>query len=305
MTMSHSSSAFVFDHDNLPFQKSIQLLIAAPLILFRVLVLIFISFPLCGMINLIGNCFPKSKLVLSSMIQVFAKIVLACFGIFQIEVIGDNNMTSTLTEQGAHLLVSNHVNGHLDGFILMALFGSKYALVINQSVCRLPLIGNLLRIMNSIMVDPAKSIGVAQRIQSTLENGQSIAVFPEGGTTNGTVLMRFRSGAFWAPKVPIHMMTINLPRASLLSCECSSLSAKGEVLLSKSTALKYLLLAFVEPIHKVQVSFWGKLRTNDGVDELVGQPKADYVQKELSRLSGLLELKQFYRDFSHLPESSE
>jgi 1-acyl-sn-glycerol-3-phosphate acyltransferase len=60
-------------------------------------------------------------LVLYSTIQVFAKIVLACFGIFQIEVIGDNNMASTLAEQEAHLLVSNHVNGHLDGFILMAL----------------------------------------------------------------------------------------------------------------------------------------------------------------------------------------
>jgi hypothetical protein len=44
-----------------------------------------------------------------------------CAGLFQIEVIGDNNMASTLAEQEAHLLVSNHVNGHLDGFILMAL----------------------------------------------------------------------------------------------------------------------------------------------------------------------------------------
>ncbi|KAH3744226.1 hypothetical protein Pelo_14371 [Pelomyxa schiedti] len=182
--------------------------------------------------------------------------------------------------RGRTLAVSNHVNGLVDGLLMVYLFGSSCSLVVNEcGLWNLFPFSRVLHSLGCVFVNPFTPTGASDRIAAALMGSGNTAettaaernddgflvVFPEGGATNGTCVLRFRTGAFRAlseshdhslgdssVKNSIHTVSIQYPRSRFFN---TSLSARGEVFSRFSWAMKYLLISLCEPFHSATVRF--------------------------------------------------
>lgn len=123
------------------------------------------------------------------------------------------------------IIVSNHL-GFCEIFYLTARFGCCY--VAKSSTRSIPLFGFLSQTLQTLYVDrgssdhknsvvaaagspAAHADGTVARVVQRLHDAEGqwppLAMFPEGTTTNGSVLLRFRTGAFVAglPVLPLVM----------------------------------------------------------------------------------------------------
>lgn len=98
-------------------------------------------------------------------------------------------------EKGA-LMVSNHVS-----WLDISVLGSRYPVVFlaKNEISSWPVLGYLIRKTGTLFIHRGKgSIHVISSINSTLSRQQSVAIFPEGKTTDGKGLARFQPRLFQA-----------------------------------------------------------------------------------------------------------
>jgi len=96
------------------------------------------------------------------------------------------------------LIVSNHV-GSVDIFVMAACFQMSF--VSKSDVRTWPLAGYMTRIANTIYIDRTRRrelAGMVQAIADRLRSGHFVVVFPEGGSTPGHQVERFKTSAFEA-----------------------------------------------------------------------------------------------------------
>lgn len=122
---------------------------------------------------------------------------------------------------GACIFAANHAS-NLDGVILLPAIPRRISLLAKRELFRLPVLGLGMRLARFVAVDRAgkqAAAGVATAV-STLKEGLSVFVFPEGTRSPDGRLQPFKKGAFamaieaGAPIVPVAIAGTNrlLPR---------------------------------------------------------------------------------------------
>jgi len=94
--------------------------------------------------------------------------------------------------QAPFVLVTNHL-GYVDVVVLASLLDCVF--VANADVARWPVFGPLCRTVGTIFIDRERKRDiprVLQRIQRTLGHGRGIVLFPEGTSTDGATVLRFK-----------------------------------------------------------------------------------------------------------------
>lgn len=192
------------------------------------------------------------------------------------------------------LLVSSHVNGHMDALLLLAVFGVQYGFVANAPVFRLPLMGRLLSRLGSLSVEPRAGTGAAGRLHAVLARGGRLAVFAEGGCTDGqTAVLRFRTGAFLPPLRSVLPVGITYPRTWGMS-----LAARGEVLDGPSRPFwAYLLILLGWPLHSAQITIVPPVEPAPASSKETPAVFAGRVQRSVAAAAGLPSSPQAYSDF--------
>jgi 1-acyl-sn-glycerol-3-phosphate acyltransferase len=137
-------------------------------------------------------------------IQRWAQQVLA---VLEIEV-----HTNTPAPQGfAGLVVSNHLSW-LDVLVLQSLMPAAF--VAKTEVRRWPLVGYMAQACATIFVDRASARSAHAMVDHTvaaIAQGQAIAVFPEGTSSDGTGLGRFHANIFESAiraQAPVQLLTL-------------------------------------------------------------------------------------------------
>ena len=136
------------------------------------------------------------KRIFSRVTQLFDCCLLWIMNI-KTKVLGPHTLFSS-DGQGA-FLVSNHL-GYVDGLVLGALFPVVY--VGKAEMKKWPLIGLMSEISGTIFIDRQKKNHIAEYIEvmaGVLQGGANILFFPEGTSTNGEMLLPFKSSFFEAP----------------------------------------------------------------------------------------------------------
>lgn len=123
----------------------------------------------------------------------------ALLGLFSIEVsITGSVPPPTRKGERGRLIVSNHRSA-IDIGVVLATFGGT--MVSRADIATWPVIGAAARSVGTVFVDrsDAKSgASTIRTIQKHLEDGQTIALFPEGTTFDGDEVRPFHGGAFIA-----------------------------------------------------------------------------------------------------------
>jgi 1-acyl-sn-glycerol-3-phosphate acyltransferase len=89
-------------------------------------------------------------------------------------------------------LVSNHL-GYVDVVVLGAQFPCVF--VAKADVAHWPVFGALCRVADTIFIDRTSKRDIPRviaRIRQVLASGRGVVVFPEGSSTNGAEVLRFR-----------------------------------------------------------------------------------------------------------------
>jgi len=131
----------------------------------------------------------------AGLIHVFTRCLTRLLGI-RVRVTGALDAVRKL--RGA-FLAPNHLS-YIDGFVMAATFPLIF--VSKSELKSWPLIGWMTRLSGTIFVDRSRRNHLLDSIQEmavTLAQGTHVLFFPEGTTTNGEVLLAFKSAVFDAP----------------------------------------------------------------------------------------------------------
>ncbi|XP_053715828.1 lysophospholipid acyltransferase LPCAT4 [Synchiropus splendidus] len=149
------------------------------------------------------------KWVFHPIIWLLSRAVFTSLGFFWVKVKGQR---ANLKEAPV-LVVAPH-SGFLD---MIVLFPTQLPTVVSRSEnCSLPVIGALLEFNQSVLVsrkDPeSRKMAVAQLSERLTSNGYwpQMLMFPEGTTTNGCALIKFKPGAFLSG-VPVQPVLLHYP----------------------------------------------------------------------------------------------
>ena len=146
-------------------------------------------------------------------------------------------------QDGSCIIISNHC-GWMEAMYIMAIYSPSY--VAKSSIRKIPIIGLIGDKLNNIWIDRfAKGGGgvTAQIINRMKTGGNIIAIFPEGTTSNGTAIVKFRTGAF-VPAAPI------VP----LICKYRCTLGFDPIFCSLSTKW-HILNSLAQPAHRMSVQF--------------------------------------------------
>ncbi len=111
-------------------------------------------------------------------------------------------------------IIANHCS-YLDILILGSLTPGVF--VSKTEVAYWPLIGRLVRSAGTVFVNRSSRLSTSltiREIEHRISSGVSVIVFPEGTTSNGTDVLKFKSSFF---KVPIEKRCVLLP-VSIVYC---------------------------------------------------------------------------------------
>ena len=103
------------------------------------------------------------------------------------------NLTHEGQSMAASLIVANHISW-LDVFVIHAVTPAVF--VCKAEVKHWPLIGPLVRACGTLFIERGKNRAAAtaaQAITQLLNQGRSVAIFPEGTTSDGRSVLPFRS----------------------------------------------------------------------------------------------------------------
>ncbi len=143
----------------------------------------------------------------------FAKRLLRLFNI-QLKIVGDTYPTWQ-TDQTAYLFVSNHISW-IDVFALNAVGPVRF--IAKAEISQWPLLGRLARRTGTLFIERGRRHAVRRVVHEAahrLNQGQPIAVFPEGTTTTGEHVLPFHSNFIHAavlaqaPVVPVTIQYVN------------------------------------------------------------------------------------------------
>lgn len=279
---------FTFDHDCTP--SPLQIVAALAVVPARVL-LVSLSLIPFSVTCLVAPWLADKTL--DVFIRYSVRLLLLSLGVI-LDARDQHGALSGAQSTLPHLLVASHVNGHLDAFLLLAVFGGRYGFVANAPVFRLPLVGRLLSRLGSVRVEPGTRSGAAARLHAALARGDRLAVFAEGGCTDGrTAVLRFRTGAFLLPLRPALPVAIAYPRTW-----GSSLAARGEVLDGPRRPFwTYLLILLGWPLHAAQVTVLPAVEPVPESAEETPAAFAGRVQRAIAAAGGLQPSPMAYADF--------
>ena len=135
----------------------------------------------------------------------------------EIEILGD-----PVTDADIAVVVANH-QSYLDGIILTAALPPHYTFLIKGEMVKVPVAGFVLSRLGSLFVDrsdPNQRHRSGRRLVEAAQQGQAIAVFPEGTFDEEPGLKPFHLGAFraaWRAKLPVQPVVITGARWMLPS----------------------------------------------------------------------------------------
>lgn len=116
----------------------------------------------------------------------------------RVEVAGQEHLAGP----GPVLFVLNHPNALIDPLVLLCRAGRPVSFLAKEPLFRMPLVGTLVRAMDSIPVwrrmdqaDTSKNRGTFDAARRVLARGGTIGLFPEGRSTDAPRLLPFRTGA--------------------------------------------------------------------------------------------------------------
>jgi 1-acyl-sn-glycerol-3-phosphate acyltransferase len=96
------------------------------------------------------------------------------------------------------IVVANHAS-YLDGLVLTAALPARFNFVVQDGAASWPYVGLVIRRMGVIFVNRMSAREGARQTRQlirTVQEGESLAVFPEGTFRKAPGLMQFRNGAF-------------------------------------------------------------------------------------------------------------
>ncbi len=106
------------------------------------------------------------------------------------------------TLSSGRLVLANHISW-LDIFALNASMPSRF--VAKSEIGRWPLLGTLVTLVGTLYIERGRRHAVAamnHRVRDHLQQGETVAIFPEGTTTDGSTLLPFHSNLV-APAVEV------------------------------------------------------------------------------------------------------
>mmetsp|Transcript_13510 Transcript_13510/g.49145 ORF Transcript_13510/g.49145 Transcript_13510/m.49145 type:complete len:355 (-) Transcript_13510:120-1184(-) len=124
----------------------------------------------------------------------------------RIRVKGAKNLRDAQASGGPFVIVPNHLS-YMDFFTIGAVIGPVGAIASAQ-IGKIPILGDVSRAFGVLFIDrrtrPNQGEEIAKRARRKwpLVDVPPFLVFPEGTTTNGKTLLKYRAGAF-EPRVPV------------------------------------------------------------------------------------------------------
>jgi 1-acyl-sn-glycerol-3-phosphate acyltransferase len=114
--------------------------------------------------------------------------------VYRFRVAGDEN----IPVQGAAILVCNHVS-FIDAVLLMAASPRPIRFVMDHRIFQVPVLGWLFKLAKAIQIasrteDPATYEAAFDAAAKVLDDGDLLAIFPEGGITRDGTLQEFKGG---------------------------------------------------------------------------------------------------------------
>jgi 1-acyl-sn-glycerol-3-phosphate acyltransferase len=114
--------------------------------------------------------------------------------IYRFKVSGDEHIPT----QGAAVLVCNHVS-FVDAMLLMAASPRPIRFIMDHRIFAVPVLGWLFRLAKAIPIapqreDPAAYARAFEQARQVLDEGELLAIFPEGGITRDGTLGEFKGG---------------------------------------------------------------------------------------------------------------
>ena len=131
-------------------------------------------------------------LVPEYLLRFLAFVLTRC--IYRFKVKGDDHIPTT----GAAILVSNHVS-YVDAVLLMAASPRPIRFIMDSRIFAIPVLGWLFKLGKAIPIAPQKDDPVAYEkafaeARRVLDEGDLLAIFPEGGITQDGSLGEFKGG---------------------------------------------------------------------------------------------------------------
>jgi 1-acyl-sn-glycerol-3-phosphate acyltransferase len=116
-------------------------------------------------------------------------------GVYRFKVQGGENIPT----QGAAILVCNHVS-FVDAVLLMAASPRPIRFLMDHRIFQVPVLGWLFRLAKAIPMapraeDPAAYDAAFELANQVLQEGELLAIFPEGGMTQDGMLQAFKGGS--------------------------------------------------------------------------------------------------------------
>ncbi|MDR3478959.1 MAG: AMP-binding protein [Gammaproteobacteria bacterium] len=139
------------------------------------------------------SCLPRK--IAAPLCKGWARLLFV-FAFCPIKVTGKEN----LTQSHPVIYTPNHAS-YIDSLLLMALLPSNTRFVGKQELLKTPIIRTFVNKLGYLTVDrieQAKGVADAKNIDTVLEQGNPVVIFPEGTFTYATGLRPFKSGAFKA-----------------------------------------------------------------------------------------------------------
>ena len=114
--------------------------------------------------------------------------------VYRFKVRGEHNIPS----QGAAILACNHVS-FVDAVLLMAASPRPLRFIMDQRIFAIPVLGWLFRLSKAIPIAPQRDDAAAYerafaQARAVLDDGELLAIFPEGGITRDGSLGEFKGG---------------------------------------------------------------------------------------------------------------
>jgi 1-acyl-sn-glycerol-3-phosphate acyltransferase len=114
--------------------------------------------------------------------------------VYRFRISGDEHIPSS----GPAILVANHVS-YVDAVLLMAASPRPIRFIMDHQIFQVPVLGWLFRLAKAIPIAPQKVDAATyerafEQARRVLDDGELLAIFPEGGITKDGALQPFKGG---------------------------------------------------------------------------------------------------------------